>query len=330
MILFTSMSDKFSEPILRVAKGETYEDDNEFDIMNFQIEQWRKKAIGNYDQKDTFTDPTKPDTISPWALLLKLRANAVHSLLLRPFFLTYKPGAPGCRSIRRGLDLVTDTVDTLTSLNKNTDIYWKQHPPFQHVLATACALLFLIIAYVDQSRGNMSADVPKDYSELVARNFKQAYYLASTYSKSSRASRRLWKRLIQMKRLLIDNGVPCGGDVMRSNDLAPVVDDVSQPTMTQPSVINVSSDDLSKSLGEPAYLPERRMWDSHPTPGLLNDVYDNIAFSDLDCDLPFSAIPVSPPGIASRIGAEGRNMDHLGVFEDEWPLFGSNGLFYSA
>ncbi|KAF7552057.1 hypothetical protein G7Z17_g4577 [Cylindrodendrum hubeiense] len=47
MIAFTLISDKFNDPISSAAKGEMYEDQDEFDVMNFQVEQWRKKAVDN-------------------------------------------------------------------------------------------------------------------------------------------------------------------------------------------------------------------------------------------------------------------------------------------
>ena len=48
MLSFILISDRFSEPISNAAKGEGYNDENSFELMSFQIEQWRKKAVGDY------------------------------------------------------------------------------------------------------------------------------------------------------------------------------------------------------------------------------------------------------------------------------------------
>ncbi|KAH8886568.1 hypothetical protein GQ53DRAFT_619835, partial [Thozetella sp. PMI_491] len=207
MMAFILISDKFSEPSSRVANGGAYEDDDEFDIMNFQIEQWRKKAVGSYGFQQIRAGQSPSGYPPAWAILLDLRANAVRELLLRPFFFSNTSAAASRRNIQPGLRLITDSIDVLSTLDKTTEIYRQHHPCFQHILATSCALLFLIVVYVEQNRASLGSDLPEGYGASVSRNFKNAYSLASTYSKSSRASKRLWKRLVLMKKLLIDAGL---------------------------------------------------------------------------------------------------------------------------
>lgn len=43
MYSFTLISDRFSEPIDRVATGGICDDEDALEMMNFQIEQWKKK-----------------------------------------------------------------------------------------------------------------------------------------------------------------------------------------------------------------------------------------------------------------------------------------------
>ncbi|RBR11049.1 uncharacterized protein FIESC28_09194 [Fusarium coffeatum] len=87
MLSFILISDRFSEPISSAAKGEGYNDESSFELMTFQIEQWRKKAVGEHSIAQCHTWQTDPTTRPPtWAILLNLRAESVRSQLLKPFF----------------------------------------------------------------------------------------------------------------------------------------------------------------------------------------------------------------------------------------------------
>ncbi|KAJ9148692.1 Zn(2)-C6 fungal-type DNA-binding domain protein [Pleurostoma richardsiae] len=76
MTSFILISDKFSEPCAQVANGGAYDDDEEFDIMNFQIEQWRKKAVGSYGLPQSLAGQAPSSFPPAWAILLNLRGNA--------------------------------------------------------------------------------------------------------------------------------------------------------------------------------------------------------------------------------------------------------------
>ncbi|KAF4416014.1 Activator of stress s 1 [Fusarium acutatum] len=209
MTAFTAKSDKFSEPILRGIKGTSFEDNDDFEFMNFQIEQWRKKSVGKFDFSPLQNMKHANATLPPaWAILLHLRAHAVRGILLRPLFFPNVPSAVSQRSIEPGIELVNCIVDTLTCLNQYTDIYQKQHPPFQHILAAGCALLFLMLAYVHGNRDNVNDALPGNFFGQAKRNFENAFLLSNTYSNSSRAARRLRRRLVGMKDLLFQMGVP--------------------------------------------------------------------------------------------------------------------------
>ncbi|KAH7141721.1 hypothetical protein EDB81DRAFT_948146 [Dactylonectria macrodidyma] len=214
MMAFTLMSHKFNEPISRVAQGGTCQDEDALEVTNFQIEQWRKRAL----EKHNFTHPQNCDSYSatgskspPWTTLLYLRANAVRGILLRPFFLSISNSLAN-KKIQRGLEIVSDSINILSALDKSTDVYKKQHPHFQHFLASSCALLFLILSYTEQNRGHLSLDLAADYAHSVRRNFKMALSLSAEYKKSSRASRKLWKRLLSMREPLLRWGILSHGE----------------------------------------------------------------------------------------------------------------------
>lgn len=210
---FTLMSHKFNEPIARVAGGGTCQDEDALEITNFQVEQWRKRAL----EKHNFTHPetwesTPPTGFYPWTILLYLRANAVRGILLRPLFLS-NSNRLATKQVKPGLEIVSDSINILSILHRRTDIYKKHHPHFQHFLASSCALLFLIIAYTEQNRVGFPSDTLADYLESVRRNFKMALSLSAAYNKSSHASHKLWKRTISMREYLLRQDILSREDV---------------------------------------------------------------------------------------------------------------------
>ncbi|KAL4938373.1 hypothetical protein BDV06DRAFT_226055 [Aspergillus oleicola] len=209
MVSFIAISDRFTSPILRVATtGQPYEAEETFELLNSQIEQWRKNAVGSYNLTQYGTWRTIPLTRVPsWAILLNLRANAAHGMLLRPFFLSNVPTATSTKNIQPALDLVSDTINILVDLDKDTNFYRRQYPHYHHLLVSACALLFLIIAYVEQHHDALIHDLPDEFADSVSACFRKAFRLATAYKDSTRASRKLWKRFELMKGALNQLGI---------------------------------------------------------------------------------------------------------------------------
>jgi hypothetical protein len=314
MASFILMSDKFSEPISRVVVGEAYEDDDEFDIMNFQIQQWCLKSVGNFNIGQQLRGGIPPSPHPPaWAMLLYLRANAIRVLLVRPFFLFNTPAAASRRNIRPALDLIMETIDALSTLDRTTDIYRKHHVWFQHILTSTSSLLFLVIAYVEQNRASLSTELRGGLLDSVARSFRNAFGLAVAYSKSSIASRRLWKRMVQMKTMLIEVGTlpasqfaeaPTGRlSHIRPEQQPPGVDDTTTANKT--------------SNGD--------FWDVGGSGGEKNmGVALEPALIDLDL---YSALNSSPSDSMAGLGTQGFSVEWAASLSENWQLNNGNGFF---
>lgn len=205
MVSFMSVSDKFTSPISRVAgTGQAYEEDDNFSILNFQIDQWRKNAVGNYNfTQQGIWNTTPISRIPSWAVLLNLRANAAHSMLLRPFFFGNKLTAASKKSIEPAVHLISDTINILSNLDKSTEVYRKQQPFYVHLLASACALMSLVIAHITQNHAALAPDLPEKFEQTLSNSFRKAFNLAKAYNTTSRASRKLWKRLLLMREPLV-------------------------------------------------------------------------------------------------------------------------------
>ncbi|KAF5555706.1 hypothetical protein FMEXI_1393 [Fusarium mexicanum] len=314
MTAFTAISDKFSEPIIRGAKGTLCEDNDDFEFMNFQIEQWRKKSVGKYDFGPLQNMEHANATIPPaWAILLHLRAHAVRGIIRRPFFFPNVPSAVSHRSIEPSIELVNCIVDTLTRLNRYTDIYQKQHPPFQHILAAGCALLFLMLAYIQGNRDSVSDALPSNFFEQAKRNFENAYLLSSTYSKSSRAARRLQRRLGGMRDLLVQMGV------VRPDEY-PTQEGQNQPSTGTIMVAQNLQQNGNASVNIPTSQEAQTMRLSRATEELLDS-----AFLDMENDLPFA---INSPASSDSMPWFGSGQFPMSM--DKWPTLSPGSLLWQS
>ncbi|KAH8655851.1 hypothetical protein BX600DRAFT_470426 [Xylariales sp. PMI_506] len=323
MATFILMSDKFCEPIARVAAGETYEDDDEFEIMNFQIEQWRQKSVGSYNIGQLRTGPPpNPNAYPPaWAIVLHLRAKAIRILLLRPFFLFNTPAEASHRNLQPALDLMAENIDTLCVLDRHTNIYRMHHACFHDILASTCALLFLIIAYVEQNRVSLIMEIQQDrLIESIARIFGNAFDLAAGYCKSSNASRRLWKRMVQMKKMLVDVGtlpihkpeVGDGGEHQQQPQQHLYRAANQQPLLTDGNMAS------SRRL-----QPHGGAWYGN---GKRSDIGLEPAFMDFEQN---SVICPSPESsIAGQGISQGFNVEWAVSLSENWQLNNGSGLFF--
>lgn len=193
---FTLISHKFNEPISQVARGEVLDQAN-IEIVEFQVEQWRKRAL----ESRNYVHPEKWDGLPrellppPWMTILYLRANAVRIILIRPFFLSDSDSHVAAEKVGPGLDLVSDSLNVLSILDQTTDAYRMLHPNFQHFVASSCALLLLLIIFMKQNGEALPTESAATYSHLVQRNFEIALKLSAAYQHLSLESRKLWQYL---------------------------------------------------------------------------------------------------------------------------------------
>lgn len=208
MLSFLTISDKFANSISWAARGECHEDMDTYEILNFQLDQWRRKYIGEQSighLRQKLQDPSMQRPLS-WAILLTLRAEAVRTLLLRPFFFPKASEKVSTENIGRALELVSDLVNIVYALDQNTNLYCLQGPFYHYALTSATALFFLIVTCV-QSKILPSGASISMYLDSFASIYQQAFDLSTKYYVSSQASRRLVARLMDLRGTLVRLGV---------------------------------------------------------------------------------------------------------------------------
>ncbi|KAH6979088.1 hypothetical protein EDB82DRAFT_448697 [Fusarium venenatum] len=234
MLSFILISDRFSEPISSAAIGEGYNDESSFELMTFQIEQWRKKAVGEYSIAQCHTWQTDPSTRPPtWAILLNLRAESVRSQLLKPFFFSESDIESTKKHVRAATERVYDIINVLYTLDLTTDIYRKQHPCYQHILACTSGLAFLLMAFIKQNRSTMLPSLTPDLVESLGGSFSMAVSLTTKYTNRSRSARRLAKRLVEMRRNLLSLGILNAASPGSHEELDGVTESVRRASLAQ-------------------------------------------------------------------------------------------------
>ncbi|PPJ58728.1 hypothetical protein CBER1_08396 [Cercospora berteroae] len=201
MIHFLRISEMVGVMVSNAIGSGSYDDDDTFELANFQIEQWRRKALSTHAPVLLERAYGSHDALPSWSLLLYLRANSVKNMLLRPFFILSGSQSAAERQIKPALDLIIDSVETLVRLDRHTTFYCNQHAHFQHMLSGACALLFLVVAYV---AGNPEA-TNTGQSDIVAKirqAYKSSVSLSRAYSGIFAAAETLLRRLMAMTPIL--------------------------------------------------------------------------------------------------------------------------------
>ncbi|KAF7520284.1 hypothetical protein G7054_g12822 [Neopestalotiopsis clavispora] len=120
-------------------------------------------------------------------------------MLLRPMFLTKTPSTLARKNLEAAAGLASETIGILSCLDETTDIYGKQHPYYNHLLNSSCALLMLVAAHAEQYQKSLARPLRNRFTNSVGCSFQKAYRLATAYKTSSRASCTSWKRLNVMK-----------------------------------------------------------------------------------------------------------------------------------
>ncbi|GIZ49495.1 hypothetical protein CKM354_001252500 [Cercospora kikuchii] len=201
MIPFLHISEMVSTMITNALQSGSFDDGDTFELINFKIEQWRRKALSTHAPMLLQRAYYSHDNLPSWSLLIYLRANSVKNMLLRLSFVLSGSRAAAERQVKPALDLISDSVETLVELDKHTTFYRNQHAHFQHMLSGACALLFLVVTYV---AGHPKTECIGQFDTVakIRQVFESAVALSRAYSGIFTAAETLLHRLKDMAPVL--------------------------------------------------------------------------------------------------------------------------------
>ncbi|KAJ0272677.1 hypothetical protein CBS470a_012598 [Colletotrichum nupharicola] len=178
MLTFIKLSDKFSDPISQATKSQRYDEEEAFEVMNFRIEQWRKRAVADPSIIQLWhSNPlSQPPT---WKILLNLRAESVRSLLFKPHFFSKADVQTSKQYLRPAIEVLFDVCNVLYNLNTTTDIYRKQQPFYQPLLASASGLGFVLTSFLEHNRSAVLATLSTEVAGAMGRSYEMAVALAT-------------------------------------------------------------------------------------------------------------------------------------------------------
>ncbi|KAL7940975.1 hypothetical protein V8C42DRAFT_201340 [Trichoderma barbatum] len=206
MVSYASFTPRLWDHNSRLLTTAAIEDEDLFDVTNIQIDQWKERFLADLSfvhPKDRVTD-SRPQ---PLSTLLYLRANLVRGLVVTSYFLSCSRLAGKKRMAQSGIELACDTICILSDLDATTDIYRKQHPFFQHFLASSVALLFLVLMHESESKEHPQTSIGEKNLPRLSKSISRAFSLAEVYSEVASASQRLWKRMKSMTGVLSKLGI---------------------------------------------------------------------------------------------------------------------------
>lgn len=212
MVSYASFTPRLWDHNSRLLTADAMEDENLFDVTNFQIDQWKERFLAGL----SFVHPNdRVADIRPQSLptLLYLRANLLRGLVVTSYFLSCSRLAGEKQMAQSGVEIARDTIAILSDLDATTDIYHKQHPFFQHFLASSVALLFLVIMHESGAKEYCEISIGEKFNLTnLSESISRAFRLAELYSETSSASERLWKRMKNMGETLSKLGISYTGD----------------------------------------------------------------------------------------------------------------------
>lgn len=219
MVSYASFTHRLWDHNSRLLTADAMEDEDLFDVTNIQIDQWKERFLAGL----VFVHPNdRVANIRPQSLptLLYLRANLLRGLVITSYFLSCSRLAREKRMAQTGVEIASDTIAILSDLDATTDIYLKQHPFFQHFLASSVALLFLVVMHESGSKGYSETSLGEKLNlTSLSESISLAFRLAEVYSEASSASERLWKRMKNMREILFKLGISYTGDYSKPDGM---------------------------------------------------------------------------------------------------------------
>lgn len=219
MVPYASFTPRLWDHNSRLLTANAMEDEDLFDVTNIQIDQWKERFLAGLSfvhPKDRAAN-TRPQSLPT---LLYLRANLLRGLVITSYFLSCSRLAGKKQMAQSGVEIAHDTIAILSDLDATTDIYHKQHPFFQHFLASSVALLFLVITHESGSKEYSETSIDEKFNlTSLSESVSRAFGLADAYSEASSASKRLWKRMKTMRGRLSKLGISYTGEYSKQDGM---------------------------------------------------------------------------------------------------------------
>lgn len=153
------------------------------DYLDFVAQNWRR-TLPQELQFQLLDQEDQPRQVCRIRVLLYLRGNYMRTLIHRHHVLTPENIFNDRETAQLVVDIARDTIQVLVKLDQTSDIYTREQSIYHFYLISAVAVLLLSVLHG-----------PHLFAETCRDPFMSAVELVKGFSKSSTASRRLWKSI---------------------------------------------------------------------------------------------------------------------------------------
>ncbi|KAH7406815.1 fungal-specific transcription factor domain-containing protein [Phaeosphaeria sp. MPI-PUGE-AT-0046c] len=151
------------------------------EYLDFMAQNWRRTLPQELQfQQTEHDDQTRQ--VRRIRVLLYLRGNYVRTLIHRHHVLTPENILNSQENAQLVVDIAKDSIQVLVKLDETSDVYTREQSIYHYYLISAVAVLLLSVLHA-----------PQLFAETCRNPFVSAVELVKGFSKSSTASRRLWK-----------------------------------------------------------------------------------------------------------------------------------------
>lgn len=153
------------------------------EYLDFIAQNWRRTLPQELQFHHTDQDG-QPRQVRRVKVLLYLRGNYVRTLIHRHHVLTPENIMKDRENAQLVVDTAKDSIQVLVKLDETSDIYTREQSIYHYYLISAVAVLLLSVLHA-----------PNIFAETCRDPFVSAVELVKGLSKTSTASRRLWKSI---------------------------------------------------------------------------------------------------------------------------------------
>ncbi|ETS87875.1 hypothetical protein PFICI_01703 [Pestalotiopsis fici W106-1] len=168
-----------------------------------------------------------PRTIRRLQTLLYLRGNHMRTLIHRHHVLSSSLIHADITNARLVVDIAKDSIQILVDLANTSDIYIRQQSAFNYFLLSALAIIFLAVC-----------NAPEIFSAPCRESFSASISLIRGFSRSSLASKRLWRSI----RGLVPAVKALGLELQNTHSTDPLSKDATRETDRSGDDCNMAQD----------------------------------------------------------------------------------------
>ena len=179
----------------------------EIGFLDYQILQWYQQLPDamKFDSQNLSREMEMPPGTRRLRLIMHLRKNQARISVYRPIMNSATSIMEHRKHAQAAVDTAKDTIQTITGVNRLSDMYRTQQVCYNYFLVQALAVVFLAVSHA-----------PAEFCGQTRTEFDAAIDLIKTFNTRSHIAKRLWRTIRGLKEMgdklgLLAKGANAGG-----------------------------------------------------------------------------------------------------------------------